>query len=98
MLAAAEIGAWMLAAGGAPESGTEPALSIFPAFSSSADRRGGRNSATRAVQKPGFLSAVSIFALLVRAGRGDTLGPSTYAATNYPGTTSKSLGNRDLLC
>lgn len=82
-----EIGAWMLAGIRTPESGTE--LSVFPAFSSSADRRGGRNSAARAVQKPGFLSAVSIFALLDRSGRGATLDPSTICSAKLAYNSSR---------
>lgn len=85
-----ETRASILGAGRAPES-REPTLqsASFLPFPSSADRCGRRNSAARTVQKPGFLSAVSIFALEVRAGGGDTFDPSTIRSTRLDYNSSR---------
>lgn len=85
-----ETGASILGAGRAPES-QEPTLqsASFLLSLSSADRCGRRNSAARTVQKPGFLSAVSIFALEVRAGGGGRFNPSTICSTRLDCNSSR---------
>lgn len=89
-----ETGALILQAG-APER-QEPTLqsAFFLPSLSSADWCGRRNSAARTVQKPGFLSAVSIFALGIRTGGGDKFDSSTICSTRLECNSSSEQCRR----
>lgn len=93
--AATETRAWMLGADGTPGNHklSQQSTFLLPSLSS-ADRRGCRNSTARAIQKPGFLPAVSIFTLALRASRGGTVDPSTKHSTKLARNSSREQHQR----